>query len=89
MNIKKMREEFEDWFSRTYPLTNRESTQSEILCKMIAEQAWKASREALVIELPEIIDKDWANTYAERDAMRDAIRLCKKRIEAAGMKVKV
>lgn len=48
----KMQEEFENWFSRTYPLTNRESTQSEILCKMIAEQVWRASREMLVDSLP-------------------------------------
>lgn len=43
--------------------------------------------DSLVIELPVIIDKEWANTHAERSAMRDAIGLCKKRIEAAGLKV--
>lgn len=50
--------------------------------------AWQASREALVIELPVIIDKEWANTHAERSAMREAIEWCKKRIEATGLKVK-
>lgn len=44
--------------------------------------------DSLVIELPVIHDKEWANTNAERCAMRDAIGLCKKRIEAAGLRVK-
>jgi hypothetical protein len=51
-------------------------------------ETWQASREALVIELPKIVDKEWANTHAERSAMREAIGWCKKRIEAAGLKVK-
>lgn len=49
---------------------------------------WRASRESLVIELPKIVDKEWANTNAERSAMREAIGWCKKRIEATGIKVK-
>ncbi|SFX16475.1 hypothetical protein SAMN03159390_00585 [Pseudomonas sp. NFACC49-2] len=49
--------------------------------------AWQASRAAVVVELPAIIDKEWANTHAERSAMREAITWCKKRIEAAGVRV--
>ena len=49
---------------------------------------WQASRESLVIELPKIVDKEWANTLAERSAMREAIGWCKKHIEAVGVKCK-
>lgn len=87
--------EFEDWFSRTYPLTNRESTQTEILCKMIAEQAFRASRESLMVELPppypepdepeEAIDDSYMDAYYAAKGMRHA---CSKSIEAAGLKVK-
>lgn len=55
---------------------------------LLAFEAWQASLESLVIELPKIVDKEWANTHAERSAMREAIGWCKKRIEAAGLKVK-
>lgn len=46
---EKSRDEFEAWFSKTCPLTNRESTIGEVLCKAIAGEAWKASRESLVV----------------------------------------
>lgn len=54
----------------------------------VAWAFWSASRGSMVIELPVIVDKEWANTHAERSAMREAIGWCKKRIEAAGLKVK-
>jgi len=50
--------------------------------------AWQASRESVVVELPVIKPGEWANTSMERAAMRDAIGMCKKRIEVAGLKVK-
>lgn len=49
---------------------------------------WQASRAAIEVELPKIVDKEWANTHAERSAMREAIEWCKKRIESLGLKVK-
>lgn len=55
---------------------------------LLALEAWQASREAIEVELPKIVDKEWANTHAERSAMREAIGWCKKRIEACGLKVR-
>ena len=97
MSIEKMREEFEAWESeaddgpQTDPMWLMfDSTLNQFALIEVQSRwsAWQASREALVIELPAIIDKEWANTHAERSAMREAIGWCKKRIEAAGLKVK-
>jgi len=41
----KIREDFEAWFAKTYPVGNLERNTEEVLRKMIAEQAWVASRE--------------------------------------------
>jgi len=51
-------------------------------------EVWINSRAAIEVELPKIVDKEWANTHAERSAMREAIGWCKKRIESLGLKVK-
>jgi hypothetical protein len=89
---EKMREEFEDWHSkevvRLVLLANAKAAFSLELNKEALFYVWKASRESLVIELPVIIDGDWANTRAERLAMQDAIRMCKRNIEAKGLKAK-
>ncbi|KJZ41356.1 hypothetical protein [Pseudomonas fluorescens] len=42
----KVLEEFEVWFAKTYPLGNLERDTEEVLRKMIAGQAWQASRES-------------------------------------------
>jgi hypothetical protein len=55
---------------------------------LLALEAWQASRAAIEVELPKIVDKEWENTHAERSAMREAIGWCKKRIESLGLKVK-
>jgi len=55
---------------------------------LLAFEAWQASRAAIEVELPKIVDKEWANTHAERSAMREAIGWCKKRIESLGLRVK-
>lgn len=39
-----MQEDFEAWFAETYPLGNLERDTEEVLRKMIANQAWEASR---------------------------------------------
>lgn len=77
----KVLEEFEGWFAKTYPLGNLERDTEEVLRKMIAEQAWRASREAIEVDLPFIndpydMDANWANEGA------------RKVIKAAGLKVK-
>lgn len=41
-------EEFEGWFSKTYPIGNLERTAEEVLRKLIASQAWEASRTVLL-----------------------------------------
>jgi len=55
---------------------------------LLAFESWQASRAAIEVDLPKIFDKEWANTHAERSAMREAIGWCKKRIESIGLKVK-
>jgi hypothetical protein len=40
----KLQQEFETWFASTYPLGNLERDTEEVLRKMIANQAWEASR---------------------------------------------
>ena len=37
---------------------------------LLAFEAWQASRAAIEVELPKIVDKEWAKTHAERSAMR-------------------
>jgi hypothetical protein len=98
MNVDKVRNEFESrfpvpngviWSDGAYHLVNEKAcTKLSHLFYLGRWETWQASREALVIELPKIVDKEWANTHAERSAMREAIGWCKKRIEAAGLKVK-
>lgn len=86
MSAEKMREEFESWFSGRYPLTNRESTQSEILCKMVAEHAWQASRAAIEVELPKVAEYFDQSEYPHTCEMLE--RDLRSRIESLGLKVK-
>lgn len=98
MSTDKIRSEFELWYWGAYgdafECLSTEALELDSDGEYENEHAkfsfiaWQASREALVIELPKIVDKEWANTHAERSAMREAIGWCKKRIEAAGLKVK-
>lgn len=93
MNIEEMREEFEAWSANHDYFGGVEvdiaiSGNYSDVDMQHAWEVWQASRAAIEVELPKIIDKEWANTHAERSAMREAIEWCKKRIEAAGLKVK-
>lgn len=82
-----MREEFETWWSSTPILGENKRT--------IAEKAWKASRECLVIELPpepeypdepdDAIDDSYMDEYHSSVGMRHA---CINFIHAAGVKTK-
>jgi len=49
---------------------------------------YKASRAALCVELPKIVNSEWACTSDECAAMRDAIRFCKHAIESAGVRTR-
>lgn len=86
----KMREEFETWWSQDSQAELRSSC-----AKGWTEVVWRASRAALVIELPpvpempeapeEAIDDSHMDVYHSAIGMRHA---CSKFIEAAGLKVK-
>lgn len=91
MSIEKMREEFEAFILEKHPILMllQDPKGGYIDGRTDAYwSVWQASRAAIEIELPKIIDKEWANTHAERCAIRDAIGICKKRIEAAGIPTK-
>lgn len=88
---EKMREEFDLWFASNAPQCAALALRGDkvrIAMREMAWFSWQASRQAIEIELPKIVDKEWANTHAERSAMREAIEWCKKRIESAGLRVK-
>lgn len=90
-----MKKEFEVWIAVNYPKINRENTAQDVLFKMIAAQAWQASRECQVIELPaepecpedpeEAIDDSHMDAYHSAIRMRNA---CRDSIHAAGVKTK-
>lgn len=81
MSNEKMRIEFEEWAS-SEGLNLRKCNSAEIVYLMAETnfvwRAWKASRELLVIKLPDRLDYIGCST---------AIEVCKKAIEAAGLKV--
>lgn len=96
MSDREYTEEFEEWFSKTYPIGNLERTAEEVLRKLIASQAWQASREAIEVELPASMPaagQAW-NVDAQRvenarvSSFNSALRQSKNAIEAAGLKVK-
>ncbi|QHJ83082.1 MAG: hypothetical protein [Caudoviricetes sp.] len=103
MSTEKMREEFQDAFTEEMVARCGEGFRSSARLFFVEKEpdgsysnpiahagwwAWQASRAAIEVELPKIVDKEWANTHAERSAMREAIGWCKKRIESLGLKVK-
>lgn len=87
--MDKTQEEFEVWFAETYPIGNLERNTEEVLRKMIASQAWEASRARLLIELPPMPKAQRTDEEATFSAGGcDMRRKCLKAIEAAGLKVK-
>jgi hypothetical protein len=55
------------------------------------QHAWEwfaKSRAALCVELPKIVNSEWACTSDECAAMRDAIRFCKRAIESTGVRTR-
>jgi hypothetical protein len=83
----KATEEFEAWFAKTYPLGNLERDTEEVLRKMIAGQAWQASREALVIELPPIWEESPNTALGQACAQIRTADI--EAIKAAGLKVAI
>ncbi|WP_122252638.1 hypothetical protein [Pseudomonas savastanoi] len=103
MSNDKMREEFEAWANgrygweihdqyrdeseRTLSTWNGERYDNRIVEGMW--QAWQASREALVIELPEErAARGYGEQVADALGFNDGISYCRDAIEAAGVKVK-
>jgi hypothetical protein len=98
MSNDKMREEFEAWIKSRWPDTwidrvpvgaghlNEGAYWGEL--PRLSWDAWQASRESLVIELPTIKNADWACDSGECEAMRSGIRMSRSAINAAGIKVK-
>ena len=75
---------FEEWWASTPILGENKRT--------IAEKAWQASRESLVIELPQasysgVDTGGWPNDYGE-NRRNSAIDECRKSIRAAGIRTK-
>ena len=75
---EKMRAEFEAWW--------REENGNRLYCES-AWRGWQASRAALVVELPERINKE--SGYSEDDEYYNlALDHCRSQIEAAGVRMK-
>ncbi|EOC0520067.1 hypothetical protein [Cronobacter sakazakii] len=74
--MDKSREQFLDWFSKEYEEVNNSTELSAQVIKMIASAAWQASRAAVEIEIPEVLDY-----WLGREGFAESIR-------AAGLKVK-
>ena len=76
-----MREEFEAWWSSTPILGENKRT--------IAEKAWQASRECLVVELPEPrASRGYGEQVADALGFNEGINYCEEAIHAAGVKTK-
>ncbi|MDT3665454.1 hypothetical protein ROK90_05415 [Cronobacter dublinensis] len=74
--MDKSREQFLVWFSKEYEEVNNSTELSAQVIKMIASAAWQASRAAVEIEIPEVLDY-----WIGREGFAESIR-------AAGLKVK-
>lgn len=106
MSNEKLREEFEAWFSVNVPDINNLAAARAVKHMMIKELAfltWQASRECLVIELPQIVgheagydsirENEYASQSSELFDADEVFALCRsievrEAIEAAGVKVK-
>lgn len=99
MNIDKMREEFEAWIRARsadtpmgfYPMLLHRCSLDEDIYRISwvdsAWEGWQASRESLVIELPEkCVFAEPLGKYAS--GYRQGMRAVVDKIEAAGLKVK-
>lgn len=102
MDTNKMREQFEAWVLRDYPNQNMRRFNNGEYCSTTVEHcwlSWQASREAVVVELPEpespesygVTQKDDPEQYqvleSRMGAQYSAIFKCKRAIDAQGLKV--
>ena len=82
MSIEKIEREFEEWYE-----INKSKPFSTVSIKLRMLDAWKASRESLVVELPELPSVHDGYTKHEIDFMAYAVDVCKDAIESQGIKV--
>lgn len=92
---EKMRDEFEEWLiantefdtQRTaFAMTKEEDQQYMCHRTNLAWLAWKASRAALVVELPPEREERFIDSYQE--GWNDAIDSCRVRVESVGVTCK-
>lgn len=88
-------EEFKAWFAKHFPKAQQSAEQgavSALEMRSVASISWKASREALVIELPNRFAEKYQDYYddVEGGCFNEAryINDLTAAIEAAGVKVK-
>ncbi|EOW2397064.1 hypothetical protein ACNY4R_002403 [Cronobacter sakazakii] len=74
--MDKSREQFLEWFSREHEEVENSNELAAKVMKMIAWSSWQASRAAVEIEIPEVLDY-----WLGREGFAESIR-------AAGLKVK-
>ena len=93
MDTNKMRDSFEAWAENEVGLNTTASVIPGCYCEPETETAWaawQASREAVVVELPElrsVPDRDcWARTNGL--GFNNALKEARQVIEAHGLKVK-
>ncbi|WKW34375.1 hypothetical protein KIH13_12415 [Pseudomonas viridiflava] len=93
MSIEKVREEYEVWVLREYPNQHMGRFATGEYHSTVIEdcwQAWQASREALVIELPKDFGTETGKPFGDLLCLvsNAAFSECRKAIKAAGVKVK-
>lgn len=74
-----LREEFEEWFKKDF-----HPDKSGPYLKNMLLEAWQASRESLVVELPSLHDDP---IESDEHSHNYAVNECKKAIESRGIKV--
>lgn len=79
----KAREDFAVYASRNGMRLNRRAGDGKFIQQrtQTAWETWQASRESLVIQLPE------SGFFSQLDHPQDAVGVCRNAIEAAGLKV--
>ncbi|APE99616.1 hypothetical protein [Pseudomonas putida] len=98
MDTNKMREQFEAWVSSEYPNQSLERfnplhgvTEGEYTGFTVQHcwQAWQASREAVVVDLPseDTCRTSTSKEEAVQEAYNHALGECRAAIEAQGLKV--
>ena len=91
---EKMRDEFEEWLiantefdtQRTaFAMTKEEDRRYMCHRTNLAWLAWKASRAALVVELPDEYKDRYLDKY--QDGFNDAVESCRNRLEDLGLEL--